>query len=109
MTSFDITHRRLYTQHIAMAHFEKSAGRRQQLDGFIITGGGGGNHGGGLQNNGGATDTQVPSSGSPAINQGDNAACPPTDQRGWHRPIGVSCDIGAVEVGPYLYLPLIRR
>jgi len=62
-----------------------------------------------LQNNGGSTDTQVPSAGSPAIDQGDNTACPPTDQRGFRRPIGLSCDIGAVEVGPYVYLPLILR
>ena len=62
-----------------------------------------------LQNNGGSTLTQAPLNGSPAIDQGDNAACPPTDQRGWHRPIGLSCDIGAVEVGPYVYLPLIIR
>jgi len=40
---------------------------------------------------------------------GNSAACPPTDQRGWRRPIGLSCDIGSVEVGPYMYLPLIVR
>ena len=62
-----------------------------------------------LQNNGGPTLTQAPLHGSPAIDHGDNAGCPAIDQRGWHRPIGLSCDIGAVEVGPYMYLPLIRR
>ena len=62
-----------------------------------------------LQNNGGSTWTRLPLTGSPAIDNGDNAACPPIDQRGWHRPIGVSCDIGAVEVGPYVYLPLVIR
>ena len=62
-----------------------------------------------LQNNGGSTLTQVPQSGSPAIDQGDNTACPPIDQRGFRRPIGVSCDIGAVEAGPSVYLPLVRR
>lgn len=62
-----------------------------------------------LQNNGGSTWTRLPLTGSPAIDNGDNTACPPTDQRGFHRPIGVSCDIGAVEVGPYVYLPLVWR
>jgi hypothetical protein len=52
-----------------------------------------------LQNNGGSTDTQVPLADSPAIDHGDNAACLPIDQRGWHRPISAHCDIGAVEVG----------
>ncbi len=52
-----------------------------------------------LQNNGGSTDTQALLAGSPAI-----------DQRGFHRPIGAQCDIGAVEYSPYaLYLPLILR
>jgi CSLREA domain-containing protein len=62
-----------------------------------------------LQNNGGSTVTQSPLRGSPAIDHGDNTACPPIDQRGWQRPIGVSCDIGAVEVGLPLYLPFIHR
>jgi len=64
---------------------------------------------GSLQNNGGSTLTQLPLHGSPAIDHGDNTTCPPIDQRGWHRPISVSCDIGAVEVGLFGYLPLIRR
>ena len=76
---------------------------------FIITSGGGGDHGGGLQNNGGSTDTQVPLAGSPAIDQNDNAVCPPINQRGWRRPIGLNCDIGAVEVGPYAYPLLVTR
>ncbi len=62
-----------------------------------------------LQNNGGPTQSQVPQRGSPAIDQGDDAACPPIDQRGWHRPIGSHCDIGAVEVGLSVYAPLVRR
>jgi len=62
-----------------------------------------------LQNNGGSTWTQAPQPGSPAIDQGDDAACLPIDQRGFHRPIGLYCDIGAVEVGLSQYLPLIRR
>jgi predicted outer membrane repeat protein len=62
-----------------------------------------------LQNNGGSTLTQAPLSGGPAIDRGDNAACPAIDQRGFHRPIGSMCDIGAVEVGPYVFLPLVLR
>jgi hypothetical protein len=50
-----------------------------------------------LQNNGGPTLTMAPLPGSPAINAGDNASCPATDQRGVSRPQGGICDIGAVE------------
>ncbi len=63
---------------------------------------------GSLQNNGGSTQTQAPLVGSPTIDHGDNAGCPAIDQRGWHRPIGLSCDIGAVEAGLLVYLPLIQ-
>jgi hypothetical protein len=50
-----------------------------------------------LQNNGGPTMTSALLSNSPAINTADNAACPPTDQRGVPRPQGPACDIGAYE------------
>jgi hypothetical protein len=60
-----------------------------------------------LQNNGGPTQTHALPKGSPAVDAGDNAACPPTDQRGQARPFdgnddGVAtCDIGAFELrGP---------
>jgi CSLREA domain-containing protein len=72
-----------------------------------------------LQNNGGPTWTHALQSGSPAIDAGDDAACPQTDQRGLPRPVdgdgdGVaSCDIGAFEAGAgqmsRLFLPLIQR
>ena len=52
-----------------------------------------------LQDNGGPTFTHALLSGSPAINAGDNAACPTTDQRGYVRPVGVTCHIGAYERG----------
>jgi len=59
-----------------------------------------------LKNNGGLTQTHALLTGSPAIDQGDNAGCPQTDQRGYSRPVdgdgndgnGVAvCDIGAYE------------
>ena len=50
-----------------------------------------------LQDNGGFTQTMALEAGSPAINGGDNANCPTTDQRGITRPHGSHCDIGAYE------------
>jgi len=52
-----------------------------------------------LQDNGGATQTHALLSGSPAIDKGDDTACPATDQRGVARPQGAACDIGAYEFG----------
>jgi hypothetical protein len=40
----------------------------------------------------------MPLAGSPAIDAGDPATCPASDQRGVARPQAVACDIGAVEV-----------
>ena len=51
----------------------------------------------GLQNNGGPADTHALLSTSTAINAGDDALAPPTDQRGYLRN-GIS-DIGAFEFG----------
>jgi CSLREA domain-containing protein len=56
-----------------------------------------------LADNGGPTLTHDLKAGSPAIDQGDNTACPNTDQRGAFRPADGNgdkkavCDIGAVE------------
>lgn len=52
-----------------------------------------------LADNGGETDTVALSAGSPAIDAGDAALCLPTDQRGYARPVGAGCDIGAFEFG----------
>lgn len=58
-----------------------------------------------LQNNGGNTWTHALLAGSPAIDAGENTACPATDQRGVVRPIDgdddgdAVCDIGAFEYG----------
>ena len=70
-----------------------------------------------LQSNGGSTQTQALLQTSPAIDAGRPTGCTDaagapilTDQRGWRRPIGARCDIGAVEYSPYvLNLPLVRR
>jgi CSLREA domain-containing protein len=53
-----------------------------------------------LADNGGQTQTRALLPGSPAIDAGDNAGCPATDQRGVSRPQGVACDIGAYEFVP---------
>jgi len=51
-----------------------------------------------IDNNGGFTQTISLLAGSPAIDMGDDAFCPTTDQRGMMRPQGIHCDIGAFEV-----------
>jgi hypothetical protein len=53
-----------------------------------------------LADNGAPTWTMALLPGSPAIDAGDNASAPPTDQRGFPRPAGVACDIGAYEWSP---------
>jgi hypothetical protein len=52
-----------------------------------------------LADNGGPTPTHALLDNSPAIDAGNNANCPATDQRGVARPVGDSCDIGAYEGG----------
>jgi hypothetical protein len=60
-----------------------------------------------LLDNGGQTDTQAPSLDSPAVDHGDPAGCTDfshvvltIDQRGFTRPQGLACDIGAYELQP---------
>ena len=59
-----------------------------------------------LADNGGPTETHDLLPGSPAIDVGDDIACPATDQRGEARPIDgdgdgmAHCDIGSVEFLP---------
>ena len=50
-----------------------------------------------LQDYGGPTFTHALLSESPAIDAGDDASCPATDQRSIPRPQGAHCDIGAFE------------
>jgi hypothetical protein len=49
--------------------------------------------------NGGPTQTHALVPGSPALDAVTAGSCPPTDQRGFVRPSGVNCDVGAVEAG----------
>jgi hypothetical protein len=53
-----------------------------------------------LQDNGGFTQTMALGPGSPAIDAGNDANCPSTDQRGVTRPQGSHCDMGAYESTP---------
>lgn len=63
-----------------------------------------------LADNGGGTQTHALQFGSPAIDAGDDAACPPADQRGVARPQGYACDIGAYEALFFrVFLPLTIR
>ena len=66
---------------------------------------------GAFGNNGGFTKTIPLLAGSSAIDTGNDAVCPATDQRGVSRPQGAHCDIGAFELDQQLkiYLPLIMR
>ncbi len=51
-----------------------------------------------LADNGGPTPTRALLGGSIAIDAGDDANCPATDQRGVARPRGAHCDVGAFEL-----------
>jgi predicted outer membrane repeat protein len=68
-----------------------------------------------LQDNGGDTLTHLPAANSPALENGDDTACPTIDQRGVARPQNAVCDIGAVEAEPetaeqwFLYLPVVTH
>ncbi|MCL4835705.1 MAG: hypothetical protein KJZ86_24925 [Caldilineaceae bacterium] len=64
-----------------------AAGDQQPVDPFLAA----------LADNGGPTLTHLPTGDSPAIDAGDNATCPAADQRGYTRPEGDICDIGAVD------------
>jgi hypothetical protein len=70
---------------------------------------------GSLQENGGPTLTRQLLPNSPAIDAANPATpgsngttCPIADQRGFQRPQGNGCDIGAYEVGRTYFLPLVQ-
>ncbi len=54
-----------------------------------------------LADNGGPTLTHALPANSPAVNRGNNALAPATDQRGVARPVGPFADVGAYE-SPFL-------
>lgn len=69
-----------------------------------------------LQDNGGDTLTMALTENSPAIDVGNNAGCPATDQRGISRPVDsdldgtTTCDIGAFELTTLqIYIPLVLK
>jgi len=62
-----------------------------------------------LDNYGGPTQSHLPTWSSPAIDAGDAARYPPTDQRRVSRPLGAGCDIGAIEVGIPYFLPALQK
>lgn len=59
-----------------------------------------------LLHRGGPTRTMALLPSSPAIDQGDDAAAPPVDQRGVRRPMAGASDIGAFELVPQLSVSL---
>jgi len=61
-----------------------------------------------LANNGGPTMTMALLPGSPAIDGGDDASAPTTDQRGFPRPVAAAADIGAFEYGSPALLRITR-
>jgi hypothetical protein len=61
-----------------------------------------------LQDNGGPTWTEALLAGSPAIDAGNNADAPETDQRGFNRIVGGTVDIGAYEYQPPATLTLLQ-
>jgi hypothetical protein len=56
-----------------------------------------------------STPSHLPSASSPAIDSGDNATCTPFDQHYVARPQGSTCDIGAIERGWLVYMPLLLK
>jgi hypothetical protein len=61
---------------------------------------------GSLADHGGPTRTVALLPGSPAIDAADPAVAPPSDQRGFPRPVGAAPDIGAFEYGSPAFLQL---
>ena len=62
-----------------------------------------------LADNGGPTQTHALLPGSQAIDTSSIVICPTIDPRGFPRPVGAECDIGAYEAGWWVFLPVILR
>ena len=65
-----------------------------------------------LNGNSGGTKTFALLFYSAAMNTGDDAVCPATDQRGFSRSVGMHCDVGAYEYQSsvyYINLPLVLK
>ena len=64
-----------------------------------------------LADNGGNTWTHALAMDSPAVDAGENSTCEPDDQREYTRPLpeGGRCDIGAYELGPQIFQPIVFR
>jgi hypothetical protein len=58
---------------------------------------------------GGPTPVVALLAGSPAIDAATGANCTPTDQRGFIRPYGPACDLGAFEAVYRIWVPIIQR
>lgn len=56
-----------------------------------------------LANHGGFTPTFLPGAGSVAIDSAAAVFCLDDDQRGYARPLGAGCDVGAVEAGDVIF------
>jgi len=56
-----------------------------------------------LDYHGGYTRTYVPAADSVAVDAGYASVCLDEDQRGYVRPLGNGCDVGAVETGDVLF------
>jgi hypothetical protein len=56
-----------------------------------------------LGDHGGYTPTYVPGPGSVAIDAAEIHYCVDEDQRGYARPLGNGCDVGAIETGDVLF------
>lgn len=58
---------------------------------------------GSLADHGGLTPTYLPAANSAAVDAGNALFCLDVDQRGYPRPLGAGCDVGATEAGDVIF------